>query len=147
MIGQTGNNDFYDPLSITRLRMLKQDSQPLHDPDDFDLFRTRRSVGKALAMQTGRALSNLFNTSELGPLYRSTLRTLKNFRQRFRFRLQRSEKGLILGTRNKGKTLLELNLNFDVKRGVDPELTIANTIKFRYDIVYKRSLVEYGFTF
>lgn len=139
--------DGYDSNSLHRLQLLHQDAAPLLNPDDFDLDRTRRATTKALMMEGGHSVSMLVHNSELGSIYRSALRSFKRIQSQFRYSIQESHTGYEVAREKRGKKIIELDLQFDIKRGVDPQLTFWDTIHFRYDPIYKRAIIGYDFRF
>ena len=54
---------------------------------------------------------------------------------------------LALTRKRVGRKLLELNMEFNVKRGLDPQIRIGDTLRFRYDYLYDRTMLELGFNF
>ncbi|MDC0357342.1 hypothetical protein OAO01_00870 [Oligoflexia bacterium] len=147
IIGSSTDTDLYEPLTIGNLRRLKDRAQPAWNPDDIDPYRTRRVVEKAFAIQTGRNLNKLLIRSELRDVYREIKQGLVSFRNLFRYSLQTDGSSYQVSKKNVGKKLLELNLEFNAHQGVDPQIKIGELIRFRYDYVQKRPLLEYGFDF
>ncbi|MGI6525747.1 MAG: hypothetical protein ACOX2O_10750 [Bdellovibrionota bacterium] len=141
------SDDKYDPITINQLRMLKEEAQPSWHPDDVDPYQLRRVAQKALTIEVGRAFSKRINGSELRPTYRAALRTYHSIQERFRYSIQDNGDAITFSRKNKGKKLLELNLDLNLKRGLDPQILIGDFMRFRYDYVYKRAMLEYGFDF
>ena len=137
----------YDAEAMHQLSLLKQDAMPLLDADDFDIYRTERAATKALMMEGGHDVSNLLHDSELGSFYRQTLRSIREIQSMFRFSVQESHDGYVFSREQQGRKFLELDIQFDIKRGVDPQITIMDTVSFRYDPLYNRTVLEYGFRF
>lgn len=137
----------YDPLTVMQLRMLKEDAQPSWNPEDIDPYKTRRAVEKALAIELGSHLSRQLMKSELRDTYRNTLRAYKRLQDRFRYSLQSDGESMALSRKNEGRKLLELNVEFNLKRGVDPQIRIGDAVRFRYDYLYERTMLEFGFNF
>jgi len=147
ILSSTSDTNLYDPLTIQQLRLLKEDAQPSWDPDDIDPDKTRRVVEKAMAIELGRTLAWQIQRSELRDLYNDTSRALKRLQQRFRYSLQSDGNSLSVSRRKQGRKLLELNMEFNVKRGLDPQIRIGDSLRFRYDYLYDRTMLEYGFNF
>jgi hypothetical protein len=55
--------------------------------------------------------------------------------------------GLTISKTSKGTSLLELDLQFNASKGVDPQIKIGEFMRFRYDYVDKRPMLEYGLNF
>lgn len=147
LIDSSTDTDLYDPMTISSLQRLKEDAQPEIHPDDLDPDRTRRVVEKAFAIQFGRSFSQLINRSELKPLYHQVQQSFKSVQDHFRYSLQSNSEGWTVSKRKVGKRLLELSLEFNVKQGVDPQLRIGESVRFRYDYIDQRPMLEYGFDF
>lgn len=143
----TADTDPYDAVTISNLRRLKEDAQPENYPDDLDPYRTRRIVEKALAIQSGNSISRLIQQSELRPLYRAIKQEFFKIREHLKFSLQSGSDGLIVSRKPRGQKLLELNLELNLKQGMDPQIRIGESFKFRYDYVDKVPVLEYGFAF
>lgn len=147
ILNDTASTDLYDPLTIQTLKRLKEDARPAWDGDDEDVDKTRRVVERALAIQSGRNISSTLEQSELRSTYRAIKQGLKNFQNNFRYSLQTTGKSMEVSKEKKGKKLLELNVELNLKQGLDPQLKMGEHLRFRYDYTSQRPLLEYGFRF
>lgn len=147
IITTSADTTLYDPLTIEHLKRLKEQAQPFWNPDDIDPEKTRRVVEKALALQTTTSVSRLVKKSELQDTYRHLYRSFKRFKDTFRYSLQSGSNGLSISNRPEGQNLVEFNMEFNAKHGLDPQLRIGDAVRFRYDYVERRPLLEYGFNF
>lgn len=143
----SSDTDLYDPLTIANLRKLKEDAVPPWDPLDIDPERTRKVVEKAFAIQSARSLIKLINQSEIKPVYALFKNTVKNFSDLFRYSVQDRGDELTVSKSKQGDKLIELNLEFNLKQGVDPQINVGDSFRLRYDYTTKRSLFEYGVDF
>jgi hypothetical protein len=147
ILNDTTNTDLYDPITISTLRRLKEDAQPAWNPEDIDPDLTRRVVERAFAIQSGRNLSNLINRSELQTTYKSIKQGLKSVQDTFRYSVQNTGNGVEVSKQKQGRKILELNMEFNLKQGLDPQIKIGESVRFRYDYTSKRPVLEYGFRF
>ncbi len=147
ILQDTSDTNLYDPITIGQLRLLKEDAQPSWEPDDIDPYKTRRVVQKAFAIQFGRSISRQIMQSDLRETYRYSLQAYKRLQEVFRYSLQSDGESLAVSRLPKGRKLLELNMEFNVKQGFDPQIRIGDSLRFRYDYVYDRTLLEFGFNF
>jgi len=141
------DTSFDDSLTIKNLSRLKEEAQPSWNPDDIDTDQTRRVVEKAFAIQSARSLNVLIKRSDVGDYYRDVIKGVKGIQKLFRYSLQSDGSSVTVSKKRKGSKLLELNLQFNVNQGVDPQITIGDAMRFRYDYVYNRPMLEYGFDF
>ena len=146
IIAPTDSN-LYDPLTIENFKRLRDISKPIWNDDDYDPERMRRASEKAFAMQAGRTMSDLLHRSDLQDVYRDLKKYFRNFQDLFRYSVQDNGEKIQLSKATKGKKLLELSVEVNLKRGVDPQLRIGENTRFRYDYYYKRAMFEYGFDF
>ncbi|NLF25678.1 MAG: hypothetical protein GX589_08505 [Deltaproteobacteria bacterium] len=144
---EPGPPDAYNQLTLANLRLMKEVAQPSHRPDDYDSDLTERVVSKMLTIQSFRSVSALINKSELQQSYRSAIRGVKKLQSRFRYSLQSGKEGLTVSRRKVGKKLIEVNLDFNLHQGVDPQINFGKYFRVRYDFINNRSILEYGFEF
>lgn len=147
IIADSANTDLYDPITIQSLRRLRDEAQPRYLLDDVDPELTRRVAEKALAIQSGRSLSSLLAGSELKSTYRQLLTSLDTLQNTFKYSLQDAGGDLKFSRVSKGKKLLELKLEFNLKQGVDPQVRLGNNFRLRYDYLDRTPMFEYGFSF
>lgn len=155
---QNGNNwdlvsgvkdfDTYDARTMQILRNLHADSRPFWEGDhDNEVHRERRATERAFAIQSGRQLSTILNTSELKPIYNDVRSTLSRLQDVVRYSVQSDGSGISVSKKKKGRPLLELNLNFNLKQGLDPQIKMGENLYFRYDWLEGTPLLEYGVRF
>ena len=144
----TADTDLYDPITIANLRILRDKAQPYWSEDDIDPERTRRVVRKALAIQSAHVLVPVIKESDLGDVFLQIKRGFKRLSDLFRYSLQDEPGAAVsLSRENKGRKLLELDLKFSLKKGVDPQIRINDEVRFRYDFSEQATFLEYGFDF
>ncbi len=137
----------YDPGTLWIMQGLKDITQPFWDPLDVDYERNDRAVEKAFTIQAGRAASQLVNNSELKPTFIYLKQQLSELKSIFNYSLQDSGNGLTVSNGKKGKKLLELSMEFNLSQGLDPNIRLGEHLRFRYDYVNRRPLLEYGINF
>jgi len=142
-----GAPDAYNPLTLANLRLMKEVAQPKHRPEDYDSDLSERIVSKMLTIQTSRSLSTLIQQSELRQSYISAIRTIKRIQERFRYSLQNKGDALTLSRQNEGRKIMELNLDFNLRQGVDPQINFGKYFRMRYDFIANRSMLEFGLEF
>ena len=147
ILTSTSDSSLYDPLTVGQLRMLMEDAQPSWDPSGYDPDKTRRLGEKALAMQLGQSISRQIKESELRDTYNSLMRLYKQIKQSFRYSVQTDGDSFEVSRKKKGRKLLELNVDFNLKHGMDPQLRVGENFRFRYDYLYDRTMLEYGLKF
>jgi hypothetical protein len=141
------NTSAYHPLTLAHLRLLKEVAQPTLHPEDYDPDMTKIVVQKVLAIQSGRALSRLVEGSELRQTYRAAMTDIKALQNRFRYSLQSDGEGVAVSRQKLGRKLMELNLELNVRQGFDPQIHFGKDVRFRYDYLRQRAMLEYGFEF
>ncbi|RMG39705.1 MAG: hypothetical protein D6719_12690 [Candidatus Dadabacteria bacterium] len=147
IIEDSANTDLYDQLTLNNLQRLKEEAQPPWNPADIDPYKTRQVVEKALAIQSGRSIIKLLNQSELRSSYLAFKRYLNSIRKALSFSLQDSGDRYLISREKKGKQLIELNMEFNLRNGLDPQLNLGNSLRFRYNYLEKRPVLELGFDF
>jgi len=147
LIEQSSSNSNYDPHTIWVLESLTDVTQPFWDPRDVDLTRNRRAVSKALTIQSSVAASSLVKGSELRPTFMSVKRGLDDVKKQFNYSLQDDGDFFAVSREKHGRKLLELNMEFNVSQGLDPQIRIGQSTRFRYDLVNSRPILEYGYNF
>ncbi len=142
------DTNLYDPLTIRTLKRLKDQSFPYWSGDsEPDPERTRRIVEKAFTLETVRKISKTLQDSELKEFYHAVKQGLSDLKDTFRFSLQRNGSQLFVSRKKHGQKLLELNVQFSASKGIDPQLTFGEHLRFRYDYVKSRPMLEVGFDF
>lgn len=147
LIDHSSTNSNYDSHTLWVLESLTDITQPFWDPYDVDYSRNHRAVAKALTVQGGTAASNLIKGSELKPTFMEIKRGFDEIKNFFKYSVQNSGNGLVVSKNSQGRKLLELNMEFNLSQGLDPQLHIGDNVRFRYDIVNSRPLLEYGMNF
>ena len=147
LVGDGSGSGGYSPFSLAQLRLLKEVAQPSYNPNDYDPDLTGRVVSKMFAIQSGRAVSDAIQRSELQQTYRAALRGIKTVQERFRYSVQHTGRSVAVSRRNLGRKLVELNVDFNLRQGVDPQIRFGDHIRLRYDWVNNRSMLEYGVEF
>ncbi|MBX7144415.1 MAG: hypothetical protein K1X79_08205 [Oligoflexia bacterium] len=143
----SASTDLYDPITIQTLKTLRDEAIPRYNPEDVDAGLVRRVAEKALAIQSGRGFSRLVAGSELRGPYLGLMDELRAIQDIFRYSIQSTGEQVVLTRERKGKRLVELSLEFNLKQGVDPQIRFGDSVRFRYDYISKTPLLEYGFTF
>lgn len=146
-INTSADTNLYDPLTVMRLRMLKEQAQPGTNIDDIDPEETRNVVQKAFAIQTTTSMMNLIEGSELRDSFRSIERGFKEFTSLFKYSIQDTGDSYSISKKSEGKKLLELNMNFSLSKGADPQFHIGECFRFRYDWQESQTMFEYGINF
>lgn len=141
------DSNLYDPITISSLQRLKDDARSVWNPEDIDPTKSRKIVEKALAIQSGVTISKLIAKSELKNSFKEVKRGLDSFQQFFRYSLQTDGESLTVSKKNHGKKLLELNVEINAKNGLDPQIHIGESFRFRYDYISKQTLLEYATNF
>jgi hypothetical protein len=139
--------DLYDPLTLATLKRLKADATPPYDPYDIDPVRTRHVVEKALAIQAGKTMANLLRTSDLRDFHRLVLKNLDFLQGLLTFSVSRGHDGLNAGHTPDGESLFAFNLRMSVRDGFDPQIRLSDSLRFRYDLGERQTLLEYGIGF
>ena len=147
ILNNSADTDLSDPISIENLRRIKEDAQPPWNPEDIDPLRTRRAVEKAFALQTTSQVIRLLEKSDLRDTYHAIKRSYDKFRDAFRYSLQTDGDSVSVSKSEKGEKLLELNIEFSAKRGIDPRINLGESVRVRYDYTYDATLLEFEFSF
>ena len=137
----------YDQHSLWVMESMTDITQPFWNPYDVDYRRNNRAVNKVLTIQSGKAASELISGSELKPTFVYLKQQLSYFKSIFAYSLQNDGDGLSVSRKKKGMKLLELSMEFNLSQGLDPHLKIGDHIRFRYDYVNERPLLEFGINF
>ncbi len=142
------DTDLYDPVSILRLQTLRDRANPWWEREDFyDEDESQRIVEKALAIQTSSTFFSLLKKSDIRNEYKSAEREFRSFTERFRYALQDTGTGYTFSNDRKGNELLELSLKFSVNQGADPQVSISDSCRIRYDWAEQQTMLEFGFNF
>jgi hypothetical protein len=147
LLEHSADTDLYDPLTIARLRELQEDAEPPWKPDDVDPYKTRRVVEKAFAIQSARTISRVLQKSELAPAYRAFLRGVKSVQDFCRYSVQDTGEDITVAKETRGDKLLEFNMQFNLKQGVDPQIRVGDSFRLRWDYSASRTLFEYSLDF
>lgn len=139
--------DLYDPLTLSTLKRLKEDATPPYDPHDIDPVRTRHVVEKALAIQAGRTMANLLRSSDFRDFHRLVLKNLDFLHGLLTLSVSRGHDGLNAGRTPDGESLFAFNLRMSVRDGFDPQIRLSDSLRFRYDLGERQTLLEYGIGF
>ncbi|RIL08336.1 MAG: hypothetical protein DCC75_09190 [Proteobacteria bacterium] len=134
-------------ISNSYLNKLYEESLPSELDRDFDYEKNRHLANRVLAIKSAESLSSLMKRSDLAPLYRSIKQGLGKVRDQLRFSLQDDGDDWIVSSNKRGKKLFEFGLELDARTGFEPQMRVGENIRFRYDYLERRSLVEYGISF
>ncbi len=140
-------SDLYDSITVMNFRRLKEQADPYWDGDEADPIRSRRAAEKGLAMQTATSLSNVLKKSELRDTYFQLREAFRDLQNTFRYSVQSDGESLTVSRSSKGKKWLELQMEFNAKRGVDPQIRLGDHLRLRYDFIESRPLLEVGADF
>lgn len=146
-IREDGDQKSYHPLTIRELRLLQENSQPYWGNEEAEKERVERATQKAFAIQSAHHLSFVLKDSELRHVYRDIQDSLKSIRNYFKYSLQSDGSTMKLSRTVEGQKILELNLEFNLKQGVDPQLRIGEYMRLRYDYAYDGTFLEYAVDF
>jgi hypothetical protein len=137
----------YDPHTLWVMESMTDITQPFWDPYDVDYSRNNRAVTKVATIQGGRSLSALIKGSELKSTFDSLKRGLDDVKSVFNYSIQSDGKNTYLSKDKKGTKILELSMEFNLSQGMDPNIKIGDHVRFRYDYVNSRPLIEFGINF
>ncbi len=141
------DSNTYDPRTLWIMKSLTDITQPFWDPMDVDFKRNDRAVEKAFTMQSGRHLSMLVKGSELKSTFEYLKRSMQDVKSYFNYSIQSDGDKTYVSKDKKGKKLLELSMEFNISQGLDPNIKLGQHLRFRYDYVNKRPLLEFGANF
>jgi hypothetical protein len=139
--------NLYDPLTIARLKRMQEMVAPQINIDDVDVEQTRSITEDALAIQSGRSAVRLIERSELQPLYRSIKDEFSAIQDALRFGVQQTPNGVSFTRKRKGRRLVELQVQFDPKTVLEPQLKIGDAVRFRYDFDQGEAIMEFQCAF
>jgi hypothetical protein len=147
LIDQSAENVSYDKQTLWVLNSLTDITQPFWDPYDIDYTRNNRAVEKAITIQSTVEGSKLIRGSELHETFQEIKRSLSDIKRLFNYSIQDSGDSFTVSRTTKGSKLLEIKMEFNLSQGLDPQLHIGDAVKFRYDIINSRPMLEYGMNF
>lgn len=137
----------YDRLELAELRRLKDIAVPRSDLEEPEHEELRRVTERALSMQTARTFVRLLQRSDIKDEYEAFQQQLKNLNETFRYSVQDSGSGLVISRTSKGKKLVEFKLQFNLRHVAEPNLTIGDNFRLRYDMRNRRPVAEYAINF
>lgn len=137
----------YDRLELAELRRLKDGAAPRSDLEDPDYNELRRVTEKALSMQTARTVVRLLQGSDVRNEYNAFQRGLKSLNDSFRYSIQNDGDRLMISKGNKGQKLVEFKLEFNLRHGAEPNISIGNNFRLRYDMRNRGPVAEYALNF
>ncbi|MEZ4754852.1 MAG: hypothetical protein R3A13_11195 [Bdellovibrionota bacterium] len=79
--------------------------------------------------------------------YHELKKSFSTFQNFFRYSLQNKGDQLTVSKKETGRKLLELSVELNLKKGIDPQIRIGENTRFRYDYYTKGAMLEYGFNF
>ena len=147
IVSNTVDTDLFDPYTLAELRAMKEISQPRVNSDDIDPEKTRFVVEKALAIQTANSIIPVIQRSDLRDGFYMVRDSMQQITDLFRYSLQHNGDNFSVSRHSKGKKLMELDLHISPKQGFDPQLRIGESVRFRYDWLAHRTMLEYGINF
>ncbi len=147
LLTDSASTDIYDPITLQALKRLRDEAVPRYNPLDVEPELSRRVAEKALAIQSGRSLSKLVHSSEIRGAYLSALDSLRSIQDMFRYSVQDTGESITVTKKRKGKRILELSMEFNLKQGIDPQIRVGESVRFRYDYLEQAPLLEYTFSF
>lgn len=147
ILNQTASTELYDSFTIATLKRMQAEADPDWDPAGLDAELTRQVAERAFSIQAGRSLVNIVRKSDLRDLYREVIRNFSAVQDALRLTVRNNGGSFSFKKRGAGKKILELGVEFNLRRGLDPQLKIGNTMRFRYDYDASMPLLEYGFSF
>jgi hypothetical protein len=137
----------YDRLEIAELRRLKDIAAPRSDLEEPEYAELRRVTERALSMQTARSVVRLLQSSDVRYEYEAFQRGLKRLNDSFRYSVQNNGERLVFSKANKGRKLVEFKLEFNLRHGAEPNMTIGDNFRLRYDMQHRGPVAEYAFNF
>lgn len=147
ILGETASTELYDPFTIATLKRMQAEAAPTWDPAGIDPDLTRHVAERAFAIQAGRSFVTTLKKSDLRETYRDVVSGFTAFQDAVRFSVRNQGSGYSLSSKGPGKKLLEFNVEFNLRQGLDPQIRIGSNMRFRYDHAAKAPVLEYGFTF
>jgi hypothetical protein len=147
LLEHSADTDLYDPITIAHLRAMQEDAEPPWKPDDADPYKTRHVVEKAFAIQSARTISRVLQKSELAPAYHAFLRGVKHVQDFCRYSVQDTGQEITVAKETRGAKLLEFNVQFSLKQGMDPQVRIGDSFRVRWDYTSNQTLLEYSLDF
>jgi len=150
-ISENYDSSKYDPITISQMARLKQQAVPYWHPenynDDYDVDITKRVTEKALVIQSAHHISGLLSHSELQQTFHAMQRWFKSVKDQFNYSVQTNGEGYNISRSVHGEKLLELDIEFNLKQGVDPQIRVGKYMRFRYDYTYNVTFLEYTLNF
>lgn len=147
ILTETASTNLYDPFTINNLKRLQDEAQPSWDPAGIDPELTRHVAERAFSIQAGRSMVNTLRKSDVRHVYYGVVDSFSAVQEALRFSLKNDGSSLSLGKKGSGQKLMEFNVDFNIRQGVDPQIRIGHSTRFHYDTVLKAPMLEYGFAF
>ena len=147
LIREKGGRNEYHPLTIKELKNLRENVEPFWSKEEADPERVDRATQKAFAIQGAHHFSYLIKTSDLRFVYRDIQDSMRSIKDFFKYSVQTDGDSMSLSREEKGEKILELDLEFNLKQGVDPQIRIGQHMRFRYDYTYDGTFLEYAVDF
>jgi hypothetical protein len=148
VIGESGiSTDLHDPMVTHNLRRLQERTMLLGDEDNYDDEIGDRAAKKALAVQGSRDFIRLIKQSELRGTYYWIRDLFASFQDSTRYSLQDTGKSMTVSRSKSGEKVIEMNMEFNSKQGLDPQFNIGESFRLRYDFIEERTLFEFGVDF
>ncbi len=139
--------ELYDPLTIARLRRMQDEAKPQVGRDDYDADKTRDVAESAFAIQSGKTFVKVISKSDLRNVYQDVKRGFERVQSVFRYSVQSTGESMTFTRKRTGTRWLEFNVEFSPRTVLEPQLRIADVVRFRYDYSEQRPMLEYQFAF
>ncbi|MBN8548172.1 MAG: hypothetical protein J0M12_02530 [Deltaproteobacteria bacterium] len=147
ILTETASTELYDPFTINNLKRMQAEAQPDWDPAGIDPDRTRTVAERAFSIQAGRSMINTLKNSDVRQTYYDVVGTFSSVQEAFRFSVRNDGSSLSVGKKGTGQKLIEFNVEFNLRQGLDPQLRIGRSGKLHYDTNLNAPMLEYGFAF
>lgn len=132
---------FSNYRGIYYLRYFRDWGGVLDEEDSENELMARR----ALLFQGMTTVSNLLKESGLKDTYRQTVRSIRAAKEMTTIRVAQTGRGkfdVSQGT-NSPEPLIEFGVHTSVRHGIEPRLTIGDSVTLRYDLLSDEALLEF----
>lgn len=147
ILSETASTDLYDSFTVMTLKRMQAEAQPAWDPAGIDPDLTRQVAERAFSIQAGRTIVATLKKSDLRETYRDVISCFTTIQEALRLTLKDTGSSWSMSKKAPGKKLIEFKVEFNMRHGLDPQLNMGETMRFRYDTASRGPLLEYGFAF
>lgn len=142
IVNFTADTNLFDPFTVAELERAASEASPRYDGwDDADKLRqvTERAFGLTAAQNIVRALE----TSDLRPTYLALKDSMRTVQRSVNYSVQTNGDEIAVGRAVKGRKLVELEIEFNARRLIDPHIKIGKHLRVRYDPDNSGPMLEY----